>query len=160
MKCRHNSLASDLLAQVWLPISALFKERAALRSGERQELMVKEIAFTECPAKDVAALRRWYEEKLGLRFGAPHVQDETEKYAQAKVGDGYFSVSTFEWIGRAAGSASGVYFQVDDIAKTVADLRGKGVEVSEPVNTPVCRVAYLEDAEGNKVSLHQITVSH
>lgn len=57
--------------------------------------MVKEIAFTEYPAKNVAGLRRRYEEKLGLRF-----------------------------------------------------------------DTPVCRVAYLQDAEGNKVSLHQITVSH
>ncbi len=122
--------------------------------------MVKEIAFTEYPAKDVAGLRRWYEEKLGLRFDAPQVQDGTEKYAQAKVGDGYFSVSTFEWIGRDPGSASGVYFEVDDVTKTVADLRAKGVEVSELVDTPVCRVAYLEDAEGNKVSLHQITVSH
>ena len=122
--------------------------------------MVKEIAFTEYPAQDVAALRRWYEEKLELRFDEPHVQEGTEKYAQAKVGGGYFSVSTFEWIGRDPGSASGVYFEVDDIAKTIADLRDKGVEVSEPVNTPVCRVAYLEDAEGNKVSLHQITISH
>jgi predicted enzyme related to lactoylglutathione lyase len=122
--------------------------------------MVKEIAFIGYPAKDVAALRRWYEEKLGLGFDAPHVQNGTEKYAQAKVGEGYSGVSTFEWIARDPGSASGVYFEVDDLAKTVADLRAKGVDVSEPVDTPVCRVAYLEDAEENKVSLHQITVSH
>jgi hypothetical protein len=50
--------------------------------------MVKEIAFTEYPAQDVAALRRWYEEKLELRFDEPHVQEGTEKYAQAKVGGG------------------------------------------------------------------------
>ena len=122
--------------------------------------MVKDIAFMEYPAKDVAGLRRWYEEKLGLRFDAPHVVDGTEKYVQAKVGEGYFSLSTFEWVERDPGSASGVYFEVDDIAKAIADLRGKGVEVSEPLNTPVCRVVYLEDAEGNKVSLHQITVAH
>jgi predicted enzyme related to lactoylglutathione lyase len=122
--------------------------------------MVKEIAFTEYPAKDVAALRRWYEEKLGLRFDAPVVRDGAEKYVQAKVGEGYFSVSASEWVERDPGSASGIYFEVDDIAKTIADLRGKGVEISEPANTPVCRVAYLQDAEGNKVSLHEITVSH
>jgi len=52
------------------------------------------------------------------------------------------------WIGRDPGSASGVYFEVDDVTKTVADLRAKGVEVT-----------HLEDAEGNKVSIHQITVS-
>ena len=30
--------------------------------------MIKEIAFTAYPAKDVAGLRKWYEEKLGLKL--------------------------------------------------------------------------------------------
>ena len=33
--------------------------------------MIKEIAFTAYPAKDVAALRKWYEDKLGLCSPAP-----------------------------------------------------------------------------------------
>ena len=30
--------------------------------------MIKEIAFTAYPAKDVATMRKWYEDKLGLAF--------------------------------------------------------------------------------------------
>ncbi len=122
--------------------------------------MIKEIAFTAYPAKDVAALRAWYQEKLGIPFNNPFSQDGVEKYNEANIGNGYFSVMTTEWIERDPGSASGIVFEVDDIEDTIKKLRAKGVEVGEPYDTPVCRVASLEDLEGNKVSLHQITVPH
>ncbi len=122
--------------------------------------MIKEIAFTAYPAKDVAALRKWYEEKLGLKFSGPFEEQGVEKYNEAKIGDGYFSVMTHEWIERDPGSASGVVFEVDNIDNTIADLRGKGVEVDDPYSTPVCKIASFDDPEGNKVSLHQVTVPH
>ncbi len=122
--------------------------------------MIKEVAFTAYPAKNVGALRRWYEEKLGIAFGEPLLENGVEQYNEAKVGSSYFSVMTSEWIGREPGSASGIVFEVDDIDKTVADLRGKGLEVEDPYATPVCKVASLNDLEGNKVSLHQVTVPH
>jgi predicted enzyme related to lactoylglutathione lyase len=122
--------------------------------------MIKEIAFTAYPAQDVAALRAWYEDRLGLQFGTPYMQDGIEKYSEANLGNGYFSLITTEWAERAPGSASGIVFEVDDLDDTVATLRGKGVLIEDPYATPVCRMASLEDAEGNKVSLHQITVPH
>ncbi len=122
--------------------------------------MIKEIAFNAYPAKDVATLRKWYEDTLGLHFSGPYEEEGVEKYNEAKVGDGYFSVMTHEWIERQPGSASGIVFEVDDIDKTVSDLRGKGLEVEDPYATPVCRIASFSDPEGNKVSLHQVTVPH
>ena len=122
--------------------------------------MIKEIAFSAYPSRDVAGLRKWYEEKLGLKFGSPFVEDGVEKYNEAKVGDGWFSLLWHEWQGREPGSASSVVFEVDDIDDAIADLRKKGVEVEDPYPTPVCKIASFSDAEGNKVSLHQITVPH
>ncbi len=122
--------------------------------------MIKEIAFTAYPAKDVAGLRQWYQDTLGLTFNAPYVEDGVEKYNEAKIGDGYFSVLTHEWAERDPGTASGVVFEVDDIDDTVADLRKKGVTVGDPYATPVCKIASLEDKEGNRVSLHQVTTPH
>jgi predicted enzyme related to lactoylglutathione lyase len=119
--------------------------------------MVKEIAFTAYPSKDVAALRKWYEETLGLQFSGPYVEDGVEKYNEAKVGDGYFSVIWHEWLEREPGSASGVVFEVDDIDGTIAGLRDKGVKAEEPYATPVCKLSSLQDPEGNKVGLHQVT---
>ena len=42
--------------------------------------MIKEIAFTVYPAKDVAGLRKWYEDKLGLKFTGPYEEEGVEKY--------------------------------------------------------------------------------
>lgn len=122
--------------------------------------MIKEIAFTAYPAKDVAGLRKWYEEKLGLKFNGPFEEEGVEKYNQAEVGNGWFSVLTAEWADREPGSASGIVFEVDDMDKAVSDLRAKGVEVDDPYATPVCKLASFSDMEGNKVTFHQITVPH
>ena len=70
--------------------------------------MIKEIAFTAYPAQDVAKLRKWYEDTLGLKFSGAYEEEGVERYNEAKVGDGYFSVMTHEWIERDPGSASGV----------------------------------------------------
>jgi predicted enzyme related to lactoylglutathione lyase len=122
--------------------------------------MIKEIAFTAYPAKNVADLRAWYERTLGIPFKAPFLENGVEKYNEANIGGGYFSLMTTEWVERDPGSASGIVFEVDDIDKTVADLRSKGIKVDDPYATPVCKVTSFNDPEGNKVSIHQITVPH
>ncbi|HEX8828160.1 MAG TPA: VOC family protein [Xanthobacteraceae bacterium] len=122
--------------------------------------MIKEIAYTAYPANDVAGLRKWYESNLGIRFSGPFEEDGVERYNEAKVGDGYFSVMWNQWMQRDPGTASGIVFEVDDIDKTIADLRAKGVEAEDPYETPVCKIASFNDLEGNKVSLHQRTAPY
>jgi predicted enzyme related to lactoylglutathione lyase len=122
--------------------------------------MVKEIAFTAYPAKDVAALRKWYQDNLGVPFDNPYVEDGVEKYNEANIAGSFFSVLTTEWIGREPGTGCGIAFEVHDIDKAIADLRAKGIEIEDAYATPVCKLASLEDLEGNKVTLHQITVPH
>ena len=120
--------------------------------------MVKDIAFSSYAAKDVAALRKFYADNLGLKFTGPFEQDGVLKYDEAQVGNSWFSVLTEEWHGIKP--SGGVMFEVDDIERTVSDLRGKGLTVEEIYDTPVCRLTSFNDPEGNKVSLHQITVPH
>jgi predicted enzyme related to lactoylglutathione lyase len=122
--------------------------------------MIKEIAFSAYPSKNVESTRKWYEEMLGLTFSGPFAEDGVEKYNEAKVGAGYFSLMTSEWIEREPGSGSGVVFEVDDIEAAAKGLRDKGVVVEEIYATPVCKIASFPDPEGNKVSIHQITVPH
>jgi predicted enzyme related to lactoylglutathione lyase len=122
--------------------------------------MIKEIAFTAYPSNNVESTRKWYEEKLGLRFSAPYSEEGIEKYNEAQVGNGYFSVITSEWAGREPGTAGGVVFEVDDIEAAAKTLRDQGVIVEDIYDTPVCRITSFSDPEGNKISLHQITVPH
>ena len=46
--------------------------------------------------------------------------------------------------------------QVDDLDATVAELRGRGVEVSDPGPVGTSRQAFLADPSGNMIELHQV----
>lgn len=120
--------------------------------------MVKDIAFSAYPAKDVQKLRDFYTDALGLRFSGPFAEDGVLKYDEAQVGNGWFSVMTTDWAEIAP--SGGVTFEVDDIEKTLEDLRAKDVHVENIYDTPVCRISAFYDPEGNKVTLHQTTVPH
>jgi predicted enzyme related to lactoylglutathione lyase len=122
--------------------------------------VIKEIAFTAYPAADVATLRQFYVE-LGVPLGdAMTGEDGRAAYTEGKVGEGYFALLLDEWLERPKGSGAGVVFEVDDLEKMSADLRAKGIDVSEPMDFPACKLANFNDPEGNKVSLHQTTIPH
>lgn len=120
--------------------------------------MVKDIAFTAYPAKDVAALRKFYADNLGLKFSGPFEEEGVLKYDEAQVGSGWFAVMTVEWA--EISPSAGLAFEVDDIQKTIEDLRSKGVQIEGVYDTPVCRLSSFNDPEGNKITLHQTTVPH
>lgn len=120
--------------------------------------MVKDIAFSAYPAQDVKALRDFYADTLGLKFTGPFAEDGVLKYDEAQVGNAWFSVMTREWL--EISPSAGVAFEVDDIEKTVEELRSKGLQIENIYDTSVCKLASFNDPEGNKVTLHQVTVPH
>ena len=122
--------------------------------------MVKEIAYIAYPSGDVKPTREWYEKMLGLKFNAPFAEGDVEKYNEAPVGSGFFSLMTAEWLEREPGTGVGVTFEVENMDDAIRQLREKGVEVGDPYDTPVCRIVSFNDPEGNKIILHQITVPH
>jgi predicted enzyme related to lactoylglutathione lyase len=122
--------------------------------------MIKEIAFSAYPAADVKKLHAFYTDVLGVPLGEPMEFDGTAGYAEAKVGEGYFALLLDQWLDRPKGSGAGVAFEVDDLDATIAHLKEHGIECSETMEFPVCKLANFNDPEGNKVSLHQTTVPH
>ena len=120
--------------------------------------MIKDIAFTAYPAKKVETLRAFYSNVLGLTFSGPYLEDGVLKYDEANVGGGWFSIMTSEWAGD--GAAASIAFEVDDIERTLEELKRQGTEAGEIHDTPVCRLCSFNDPEGNRVTLHQTTVPH
>ncbi|HYK52818.1 MAG TPA: VOC family protein, partial [Candidatus Eremiobacteraceae bacterium] len=104
---------------------------------------------------DVASTRAWYETVLGLTFAGPYVEDGVEKYNEAHLATGCFSLMASEWVGRKPGSGARAVFEVDDIDAAVRSLRAKGALVEEIWDGPVCKQTSLSDPEGNKITLHQ-----
>lgn len=136
----------------------VFRSRGvALRALNRSPIMIKGIAFLAYPSNDVAATRRWYEKELGLRFAGAYLEDGIEKYNEAHLGEGCFSLMAAQWTGRAAGSASSAYFEVDDLDQLVAALQANGVTIEDRFEGPVCKQASFCDPEGNRVTIHEST---
>jgi catechol 2,3-dioxygenase-like lactoylglutathione lyase family enzyme len=117
--------------------------------------MITGIAFTAYPSNDVAGTRAWYERTLGLAFAGPYVEDGIEKYNEAHLANGCFSLMAAEWVGRDPGSGAGLVFEVGDLDEAMATLRGQGVMLEDIFDGPVCRQTSLADPEGNKITLHQ-----
>ncbi len=122
--------------------------------------MIKDIAFTAYSAKDVAALRKFYSDALGIKFTEPYAEDGVEKYAEAPVGNGWFAVMSTEWL--ETRPCGGIAFEVDDIAATADGLRARGVDMEELHELPTCKIRLVRGPrrqQGYASSNARITVN-
>jgi len=51
--------------------------------------------------------------------------------------------------------SNGILFAVDDLDAAVAAVKARGIPVLMEHETPVCRMAMINDTEGNMVTLHK-----
>lgn len=101
--------------------------------------------------KDPKRVMDFYRDVLGI---VPTEVDDQGRGAEFTLGDG----TTFGiWKPDGTDNASGgtVMFAVDDINSAVAEFRGRGAELTEPSETPVCFMAFGTDPEGNGYIIHQ-----
>ena len=55
--------------------------------------------------------------------------------------------------------SNGILFAVDDLDSAVASMKERGIAVIMENETPVCRMAMINDTEGNIVTLHKRKVA-
>jgi catechol 2,3-dioxygenase-like lactoylglutathione lyase family enzyme len=114
---------------------------------------------TMIPVADLDRAKAWYREKLGFR-----PESEGEGVAHYRVGSARMDLYSTQFAGTARHTLAG--WMVDDIDRTVEDLRSGGVEFEEydlpgvkTVNSVADlgyeRAAWFKDTEGNILSLGQ-----
>jgi catechol 2,3-dioxygenase-like lactoylglutathione lyase family enzyme len=104
-------------------------------------------AMVSDPQRAVA----FYRDVLGLE---PTDIDEEGRGAEFTLADG----STFGVWKADAGQKSpsaGMMFKVEDAQAAVAFYRGRGLQLSDVHETPVCYMAFGTDPDGNAVIIHQ-----
>lgn len=116
--------------------------------------MIKHIAFTMYSVRDMARARAFYEGTLGLTLGHDYEGKWVEYYPG---GAACFAITTMvDEVEPSADHGGSVAFEVDDLDKTLADLRAKKARfLTDVIDTPVCRMFYVADPDGNSVGLHQ-----
>jgi predicted enzyme related to lactoylglutathione lyase len=94
----------------------------------------------------------FYRDVLGIQ---PTEIDEQGRGAEFTLADG----STFGvWkpdADEGVTSGGAVMFAVGDIGAAVSRLRERGLQLSDPFETPVCFMAMGADPEGNAIIIHQ-----
>ena len=100
---------------------------------------------------DVAAALRFYSDVLGLR---PRTDRPDFGFGGAWLDAGAQQVHLIE---SAPPPGLGQHFAllVEDLDASVAELRERGVEVSDPTPVGSSRQAFVSDPAGNVVELHQ-----
>ncbi|GAC1655939.1 MAG: hypothetical protein NVS9B12_07310 [Vulcanimicrobiaceae bacterium] len=97
------------------------------------------------PQKETA----FYRDVLGM---TPTLIDEGGQGAEFTLADG----STFGvWKPDNGATGGTIMFAVDDLAAATTELRGRGLELSDAMESPVCHMAFAKDPEGNPIIIHQ-----
>src|SRR5688572_16627078 len=116
--------------------------------------MFKKVAFTMYPITDVTRARAFYEETLGLKPGLAGGRDGMYWIEYDLPGGGCLAITNTT--GESPGGGT-VAFEVEDLDRLIADLKGKNVTFkSDVIHGPRCRMAVCLDSEGNSILLHQL----
>jgi predicted enzyme related to lactoylglutathione lyase len=124
---------------------------------EDRKPMFKKVAFTMYPAKDPQRARAFYEETLGLERGP--ISSPDGMWTEYDLpGGGCLALFGGEGGPEPSTSSGGsVAFEVEDLDSLVERLKDEGVTfTTEMVHSPVCRMAFIQDSEGNGIILHEL----
>ncbi len=122
--------------------------------------MITGIAHSCYVVKDLVSSIDFYQ-KLGLTPAFDFLRDSGERFGVYLHAGGRNFIELFideptEITGKP--SYSHLCLEVDDIHTTVADLRAKGIEVSDPMmGCDNSWQAWVADPDGNRIELHHYT---
>jgi predicted enzyme related to lactoylglutathione lyase len=120
--------------------------------------MIKNVDFVSIPVSDQKRALAFYTEKLGFTVFTDQPFNEKQRWIELKIGGAQTKVVLFTPEGHEGrvGGFVGLTFNCDDLDKTYAELRDRGVEfASPPAKQPWGTMAMLKDSEGNQFVLSQ-----
>jgi len=111
--------------------------------------MITGIDINAYLVKDPQAAIAFYRDVLGM---TPTEIDDQGRGAEFTLADG----STFGvWKPDDAATGGAIMFAVPDAKAAVEHYRGRGLELSDVMESPVCFMAFGQDPEGNAIIIHQ-----
>jgi len=119
--------------------------------------MLKKVAFTMYPIRNVVRARRFYEETLGLSAGLTGNKGDQWWIEYDLPGGGCVALTNFIPDEPSAAAGGTIAFEVEDLDALIADLKLKGATfLGDVVHGPNCRMTTCLDTEGNSIILHQL----
>ena len=122
--------------------------------------MITALAHVCFLVRDLEVAEGFYRDALGLAPAFDFINDKGERFgAYFHIGGRSF-LELFRGEPQAVEGGSFAHFclEVDDLESTVATVRARGVEVTDPkMGSDHSWQAWLADPDGNRIELHQYT---
>lgn len=116
-------------------------------------MKIVEIAFTGTPVTDIKRARAFYEGVLGFK---PTMESAGGMWVEYDIGTATFGIGCYGDVWKPSKDGTSVAFEVDDLDRTMTELKDKGVVVAMDVtDTPVCRFGIICDPDGNRILIHK-----
>lgn len=124
--------------------------------------MITGLAHTCFHTRDLDRILRFYTEGLGLSLAFEFRNENGDRFgAYVKIGRRTFLEFFLGDIPSPAEARSPfrhICLEVDDLAKSVAEFRARGIEVSDPkLGSDNSWQAWTADPDGNAIEFHQYT---
>jgi catechol 2,3-dioxygenase-like lactoylglutathione lyase family enzyme len=114
-------------------------------------MKITEIAFTGHRVTDLPRARTFYEGVLNLKSAA-----EGEGWVEYDLKGSTFGLHTFGPPVDYGHGGCEIALEVEDFDEALTHLRSHGVELSsEPIDTGVCRMAFIKDPDGIPLTIHK-----
>ena len=101
---------------------------------------------------DMQRAREFYENVLGLTVSDDMMRGQWIEYA---VGDDTLAIANVgeQWTPSNEGTSAAL--EVENLEEAIAELERRKIAYDK-VDSPVCRMAIIEDPDGNKLIMHKL----
>lgn len=117
-------------------------------------MKINNIAFVGIPVTDIKRARQFYEDVLGLK-PAPEFSEGI--WIEYSIGDGTLAIGSVGDQWKPSPDGTSVALEVDDFEGAIKNLKAANVPFdTDNVESPVCRMAVIQDPDGNKIIIHKL----
>lgn len=117
-------------------------------------MKVEKIGFVGIPVTDMKRARAFYEGVLGLEVSDIMAEGKFIEYA---VGPDTLSLAAMgeQWTPSDQGTCAAL--EVEDFDAAITKLKVAVIRFAlEPMETPCCHMAVVQDPDGNKIAIHKL----
>ena|SRR5206468_5840513 len=115
-------------------------------------MKIKKIAFVGVPVTDMQRAREFYEDVLGLE---PDPEMTGEHWTEYSIGKGTLAIACVGEQWKPSNEGTSVALEVENLEEAIAELERRKIAYGK-VDSPVCRMAIIEDPDGNKLIIHKL----
>ncbi|HEX4733154.1 MAG TPA: glyoxalase superfamily protein [Thermoleophilaceae bacterium] len=115
------------------------------------------LELIQVPVSDVDRAKAFYVDQVGFNADHDHQVTDDLRFVQLTPAGSACSIAIGTGLSQMApGSVEGLQIVIDDADAAHAELKSRGVEVSEVQDLPWGRFVYFSDPDGNRWALQQI----